>query len=214
MVGVDLHARLVPCGLDHLGQDRLHLVRQAVLAGDRTHHRYLRHSCPLSVLRDPTGSRPATRCCVVSGGAPPLMLHRSPSSLPRIGQSLRRNSLYNAETPPRTVAGPRRDLFSPGGEGGIRTHGDVAATHAFQACRIGHSRTSPSCAPGKARSGRRTRLPGALLDDRAPMVVGPPPNSVAGSRGAPLWTEPWYSVSSGSPIAPSGGGRVLCNHRP
>ena len=30
-----------------------------------------------------------------------------------------------------------------GGEGGIRTHGPVAETHAFQACRFVHSRTSP-----------------------------------------------------------------------
>ena len=30
-----------------------------------------------------------------------------------------------------------------GGEGGIRTHGPIAETHAFQACRFVHSRTSP-----------------------------------------------------------------------
>lgn len=30
-----------------------------------------------------------------------------------------------------------------GGEGGIRTHGHLAATHAFQACLIDHSSTSP-----------------------------------------------------------------------
>ena len=30
-----------------------------------------------------------------------------------------------------------------GGEGGIRTHGPIAGTHAFQACRFDHSRTSP-----------------------------------------------------------------------
>ena len=32
-----------------------------------------------------------------------------------------------------------------GGEGGIRTHGTIAGTRAFQARRIGHSRTSPLC---------------------------------------------------------------------
>ena len=32
---------------------------------------------------------------------------------------------------------------SCGGEGGIRTHGPIAGTHAFQACRFDHSRTSP-----------------------------------------------------------------------
>jgi hypothetical protein len=31
-----------------------------------------------------------------------------------------------------------------GGEGGIRTHGPIAGTHAFQACRFDHSRTSPN----------------------------------------------------------------------
>jgi hypothetical protein len=30
-----------------------------------------------------------------------------------------------------------------GGEGGIRTHGPITGTHAFQACRFDHSRTSP-----------------------------------------------------------------------
>jgi hypothetical protein len=30
-----------------------------------------------------------------------------------------------------------------GGEGGIRTHGNLAATHAFQACLLDHSSTSP-----------------------------------------------------------------------
>ena len=34
-------------------------------------------------------------------------------------------------------------LASDGGEGGIRTHGPIAGTHAFQACRFDHSRTSP-----------------------------------------------------------------------
>ncbi len=30
-----------------------------------------------------------------------------------------------------------------GGQGGIRTHGDIAATHAFQACSFDHSDTCP-----------------------------------------------------------------------
>ena len=30
-----------------------------------------------------------------------------------------------------------------GGEGGIRTHGNLAATHALQACLLDHSSTSP-----------------------------------------------------------------------
>jgi hypothetical protein len=36
-----------------------------------------------------------------------------------------------------------RFTSSSGGEGGIRTHGPIAGTHAFQACRFVHSRTSP-----------------------------------------------------------------------
>ena len=34
-------------------------------------------------------------------------------------------------------------LFTNGGEGGIRTHGQIAPTHALQACLLGHSSTSP-----------------------------------------------------------------------
>ena len=32
---------------------------------------------------------------------------------------------------------------APGGEGGIRTHGTLSRTHAFQACALNHSATSP-----------------------------------------------------------------------
>ncbi len=35
----------------------------------------------------------------------------------------------------------------PSGEGGIRTHGTVSRTHAFQACQFSHSCTSPSALP-------------------------------------------------------------------
>ena len=38
---------------------------------------------------------------------------------------------------------PAQALERAGGEDGIRTHGTVAGTRAFQARRIGHSRTSP-----------------------------------------------------------------------
>src|SRR4051812_17225500 len=34
-------------------------------------------------------------------------------------------------------------LLHVGGEGGIRTHGRVSPTHAFQACSLSHSDTSP-----------------------------------------------------------------------
>ena len=46
---------------------------------------------------------------------------------------------------------PAEALTKAGGEDGIRTHGTVAGTRAFQARRIGHSRTSP-LGPIKPRS--------------------------------------------------------------
>src|SRR2546428_9081666 len=49
-----------------------------------------------------------------------------------------------------------------GGEGGIRTHGEVSPTHAFQACSFSHSDTSPrqACALADGIGG----------DDRPPGV--------------------------------------------
>ena len=52
-----------------------------------------------------------------------------------------------ANSPPifanSTLSTNNSALASDGGEGGIRTHGPIAGTHAFQACRFDHSRTSP-----------------------------------------------------------------------
>lgn len=36
------------------------------------------------------------------------------------------------------------DLDRNGGQGGIRTHGTLSRTHAFQACALNHSATCPS----------------------------------------------------------------------
>ncbi len=44
---------------------------------------------------------------------------------------------------PRPLGAFRVLLLQSGGEGGIRTHGRVAPTHAFQACTFDHSVTSP-----------------------------------------------------------------------
>ena len=44
-----------------------------------------------------------------------------------------------------------------GGEGGIRTRGGVAPTHAFQACSFGLSDTSPQPAASQSKSWRRGR---------------------------------------------------------
>ena len=56
-----------------------------------------------------------------------------------------------ADPPLRTEISPPFAAVNGGGEGGIRTHGRVAPTHAFQACRFVHSRTSPRSAALKRR---------------------------------------------------------------
>ena len=44
-----------------------------------------------------------------------------------------------------------------GGEGGIRTHGRVSPTHAFQACSLNRSDTSPRrCAHSSVTKARRS----------------------------------------------------------
>jgi hypothetical protein len=43
----------------------------------------------------------------------------------------------------KTFRETMHDLEESGGEGGIRTHGRVSPTHAFQACSFNHSDTSP-----------------------------------------------------------------------
>src|SRR5437667_1045913 len=49
-----------------------------------------------------------------------------------------------------------------GGEGGIRTHGEISPTHAFQACSFSHSDTSPreACALADGIGGDDRPLPG------------------------------------------------------
>lgn len=49
---------------------------------------------------------------------------------------------------------------SSGGGGGIRTHGGVAPTHAFEACSFGRSDTPPWATLLEALRGREIRLPG------------------------------------------------------
>ena len=48
-----------------------------------------------------------------------------------------------------------------GGEGGIRTHGTFPRTHAFQACTLNHSVTSPCAALYPACRGGSKKLLGA-----------------------------------------------------
>src|SRR5689334_4744449 len=65
------------------------------------------------------------------GGVYRVLLHRA--------QPLARKVFI----PSPQFVGLRVEQALYGGEGGIRTHGPVAGTHAFQACRFVHSRTSP-----------------------------------------------------------------------
>src|ERR1051325_11869954 len=46
-----------------------------------------------------------------------------------------------------------QELWRTGGEGGIRTHGTLSRTHAFQACALNHSATSPLERPFEGRRG-------------------------------------------------------------
>jgi hypothetical protein len=76
----------------------------------------------------------------------PFSISSSDGTIPfttpvRIPRSLHRNT-YGVY-PVASISRLRVEQAWYGGEGGIRTHGPVAETHAFQACRFVHSRTSP-----------------------------------------------------------------------
>ena len=60
-----------------------------------------------------------------------------------------------------------------GGEGGIRTHGTLSRTHAFQACALNHSATSPSSqhTGGKAVCGLSERTPTKICLANAQLVA-------------------------------------------
>ena len=75
-------------------------------------------------------------------GARPLMSPHAGEYLPRDPPRSNPPRPFAMAIPTHTPSQPCRALFD-GGEGGIRTHGPVAETHAFQACRFVHSRTSP-----------------------------------------------------------------------
>jgi hypothetical protein len=51
-----------------------------------------------------------------------------------------------------------------GGEGGIRTHGRISPTHAFQACSLNRSDTSPEYVDNLAESSETRMRRGALRD--------------------------------------------------
>src|SRR6185295_7395340 len=57
------------------------------------------------------------------------------------GPRITRSTVF--ETVPFDRSGTSPVYDSCGGEGGIRTHGRVSPTHAFQACSLSHSDTSP-----------------------------------------------------------------------
>ena len=86
------------------------------------------------------------------GGVHKILLHRAqPLSLVSPSRPIRladvrvfRRSYFAFRFFTRYERRDARDGFLCGGEDGIRTHGTVAGTRAFQARRIGHSRTSPT----------------------------------------------------------------------
>ena len=92
-----------------------------------------------------------------SGLAPTTDMVNHKSRAPKIGRSnrvnqtrscghkLRSTRLRASRTASVRETGSSLHLtrYRYGGEGGIRTRGTVAGTHAFQACRLSHSRTSP-----------------------------------------------------------------------
>src|SRR6185295_5142839 len=83
--------------------------------------------------------------------------------------------------PHSTALAPLRlSSRSIGGEGGIRTHGRVSPTHAFQACSLSHSDTSPGSLPknveprryGPRRNdAKKPRSNAALSLSRTPAVT-------------------------------------------
>ena len=79
------------------------------------------------------------------GALPVLFRITSATVLQRVAPGER--DLRNAETIGMESPGRVRDSLNwhliSGGEGGIRTHGRVSPTHAFQACSLNHSDTSP-----------------------------------------------------------------------
>ena len=58
------------------------------------------------------------------------------------GPRITRSTVFETVPFDRSGTSPVTTLF--GGEGGIRTHGRVSPTHAFQACSLSHSDTSPN----------------------------------------------------------------------
>ena len=69
---------------------------------------------------------------------------RAPSPL-RPAASLGRTKVLMPRCPPGvSVSWLTASAAKTGGEGGIRTLGDLAATHDFQSCAFDHSATSPS----------------------------------------------------------------------
>ena len=86
------------------------------------------------------------------GGVHRVLSHRA-QPLVHIQHSLKARDTCGVSPPSINLETPKRAGGSHevryGGEGGIRTHGRVTPTHAFQACRFGHSRTSPR--PGQSK---------------------------------------------------------------
>ena len=75
----------------------------------------------------------------------------------RVDLKLFSNSLSIRDILGKSQAVPKvRNRRASGGWGGIRTHGTVSGTHAFQACPFDHSGTHPVCSPVQSNRSKQS----------------------------------------------------------
>src|SRR3989338_7077405 len=96
----------------------------------------------------------------------------------------------------------RSPALKGGGEGGIRTHGEVSPTHAFQACSLSHSDTSPreACVCRLLETARDDRPPGG----RSQRMVARSRTTVGGLPGVPVRAMIMAGPGTGDPSHPRG----------
>src|SRR5262249_6588552 len=98
------------------------------------------------------------------------------------------------------------------GEGGIRTHGRISPTHAFQACSLNRSDTSPvcSCAYQFSRISeshiisqtRLATLPPAAKNNNPRNVVGTPPLAYRNGIRFPAGIQNYWCCEASVVLAP------------
>src|SRR5215475_1019969 len=98
-----------------------------------------------------------------------------------------------------------------GGESGIRTHGTVSCTHAFQACALSHSAISPDC-PLSWRGGAVFASGAAAADQNFYAVNGPVDEWKRGRRtiAASLGISPHPESPEPLPFRPRRRADLIC----